>query len=144
MVDDMIFFREVNISELLVSLNKDPKIYCMHMKLYPGICYSHTNNKLVSIPKFTHVENQTKYLKFRRSETQYDWNYPFDFCGSIYRLNSIISIIDLCEEPNKMLKPNTFEFIGNMTIKKKLLTKDQPYSMCFNDPVMTVVTVNKV
>lgn len=50
----------------------------------------------------------------------------------------------MCEEPEKMKKPNSFEYIGNATIKKKLLVREQPYSMCFNRPVMTVVTVNKV
>lgn len=52
--------------------------------------------------------------------------------------------MDLCVEPLKMKKPNSFEYIGNVTIKKNLLTKDAPYSLCLNIPVMTVVTVNKV
>lgn len=73
-----------------------------------------------------------------------DWNYPFDFCGSIYRLESIIDIVDAIEEKVKMLKPNSFEYIGNATIKKKMIAKDQQFCMCMNLPVMTVVTVNKV
>jgi hypothetical protein len=33
------------------------------------------------------------FLKFRRSETELDWNYPFDFCGSIYRLSSVEEVM---------------------------------------------------
>ncbi len=66
-----------------------------------------------------------RYLKYRRSETELDWNYPFDFCGSIYSLESVIKVIDGIDDKQKMLRPNTFEYIGNMTIKKKLLAKDQ-------------------
>ena len=43
-----------------------------------------------------------------------------------------------------MLQPNKFEYIGNVTIKKRLLIMDKPYSVCLNSPVMTVVTINKV
>ena len=52
--------------------------------------------------------------------------------------------MEQCEEPEKMKKPNSFEYIGNVTIKKKLLTREAPYCLCMNLPVMTVVTVNKV
>ena len=48
------------------------------------------------------------------------------------------------DDQSKILKPNSFEYSGNLAIKKKLLTRDQPYSLCLNLPVMTVITVNKV
>ena len=37
-------------------------------------------------PQTTEQQLQLTFLKFRRSESELDWNYPFDFCGSIYRL----------------------------------------------------------
>jgi hypothetical protein len=43
-----------------------------------------------------------------------------------------------------MKKPNSFEYIGNVTIKKFNIDKGMPYSLCLNIPVMTVVTINKV
>ena len=85
-----------------------------------------------------------KYLKFRRSEGEFDWNYPFDFCGSLYTRESMVLVYNAIEDRQKLLKPNTFEYIGNVTIKKKMLAKDKQYCMCFNLPVMTVITVNKV
>ncbi len=67
----------------------------VHLKLSPGIYYSHTNNKIMRIPNFEPIVKQNvplsnlKLLKYRRSETELDWNYPFDFCGSIYRLCNV-------------------------------------------------------
>ena len=84
------------------------------------------------------------FLKFRRSETEFDWNYPFDFCGSIYRLTQVFQVLDKIEPENKILKPNTFEFSGNKAIKFNMLAKSHPYSLCLNWPVTTVITVNKV
>lgn len=48
------------------------------------------------------------------------------------------------EEREKIRKPNTFEFIGNKAIKSKNLAKDFKFCLCLNQPVMTVITVNKV
>lgn len=84
------------------------------------------------------------FLKFRRSETELDWNYPFDFCGSIYRLGSVEEVIAKIEPQTHMLKPNTFEFAGNKAIKFNMLAKTMPYSLCLNWPAVTVITVNKV
>ncbi len=53
MVDDMIFYREVNLSEALFRLVSDDTLYAVHLKLHPGINYSHTNDKIIgAIPKF--------------------------------------------------------------------------------------------
>ena len=84
------------------------------------------------------------FLKFRRSESELDWNYPFDFCGSIYRLSSVRDVVSRIEPQSKIAKPNTFEFEGNKAIKFNMLARNQPYSLCLNWPVMTVITVNKV
>lgn len=73
-----------------------------------------------------------------------DWNYPFDFCGSMYLRDTIVTLFDAIEEKEKILKPNSFEYIGNATIRKKMLAKDKQYCLCLNLPVMTVITVNKI
>lgn len=146
MVDDMIFFREFALPEILFKLYSDHQIYAIHLKLHPGINYSHTNDRIIgSLPKFQVVDSTTlKYLKFRRNETELDWNYPFDFCGSIYFLESIQQVLDGIDQQAKILKPNSFEYIGNLAIKTKMLAKEQQFCMCLNYPVMTVITVNKV
>ncbi len=71
------------------------------------------------MPVFTPLEVETTYLTYDRSESELDWNYPFDFCGSIYLLERVQEVIANIEEKEKIKKPNTFEFIGNKAIKVK-------------------------
>jgi hypothetical protein len=85
-----------------------------------------------------------KFLKYRRSETELDWNYPFDFCGSIYRAEQLEKVIAKITPQDKILKPNTFEFQGNQVIKMNMLAKDFPYCLCLNAASITVLTINKV
>ena len=75
-----------------------------------------------------------------------DWNYPFDFCGSIYRAEHVKQIFQLMKEkyPQKITRPNHFEFFGNKVVKEFDVAKDFPCCLCLNLPCMTVVTVNKV
>jgi hypothetical protein len=57
-----------------------------------------------------------------RSDAELDWNYPFDFCGSIYKKSLVGDIIvPAIADKNKILKPNTFEFAGNLAIKENKL-----------------------
>jgi len=46
-----------------------------------------------SAPQTLEQQLKLTFLKFRRSESELDWNYPFDFCGSIYRLSSVREVI---------------------------------------------------
>ena len=149
MVDDMIFFKELNLLECVSVLQEQQKAYSLHLKLSPSICYSHTNNKLMNQPTFEPILKQNqplsslKFLKYRRSETELDWNYPFDFCGSIYRTNQLNNLITKID-PSKLTKPNLFESAGNVAIRMNMLAKDYPYCLCMNAPHLTVITINKV
>ena len=70
-------------------------VYGAHLKLYPGINYSHTTNKIINqLPKLIPTDETLKYFLYNRSETELDWNYPFDFCGSIYLLDRVIEVIE--------------------------------------------------
>ena len=50
MVDDMIFFREFDLEEVVDVLLNQPDSLAVHLKLYPGITYSHTNDKYLPVP----------------------------------------------------------------------------------------------
>ena len=61
MVDDMIFFNDVNVTEILNNFEtlghqkdqESPFSNCLavHLKLYPGVRYSHTNDRIINLPK---------------------------------------------------------------------------------------------
>ena len=91
MVDDMVFFKDFDIEDSVQALLNSPEALAVHLKLYAGITYSHTNNKLMGIPKLVPAFPESmKWLKFKRENGKMDWNYPFDFCGSIYRLENVL------------------------------------------------------
>lgn len=77
-----------------------------------------------SSPQSLEKQMRMTFLKFRRSESELDWNYPFDFCGSIYRLSSVKEVISKIQPPTKIAKPNTFEFEGNKAIKFNMLARN--------------------
>ena len=56
MVDDMIFFRDLNLHNCMLTLEESQSSYAIHLKLSPNICFSHTNNKLITLPKFEPAE----------------------------------------------------------------------------------------
>ncbi len=147
LVDDMLFFKQVDIPHILNILDTQrDKIYTAHLKLHPGINYSHTTDKMIGrMPTLQPLEGDSgSYFLYDRTESELDWNYPFDFCGSIYLLERVSKVIENIEERDKIRKPNTFEFIGNKAIKAKNLASAQKYCLCLNSPVMSVITVNKV
>ena len=53
-------------------------------------------------------------------------------------------VVQKISPANRIARPNTFEFEGNKEIKFNMLARNQPYSLCLNWPVSTVITVNKV
>jgi len=59
-------------------------------------------------------------------------------------LSEVREVIRLIQPQSKLAKPNFFEYEGNKAIKFNMLARNQPYSLCLNWPVMTVITVNKV
>lgn len=96
------------------------------------------------MPNFQKINGNCNLLVYDRTETELDWNYPFDFCGSIYLLDRVIQVVANIEEKEKIKKPNTFEFVGNKAIKLKNLASKHKFCICLNSPTMTVITVNKV
>ena len=40
----------------MLTLEESHSSFAIHLKLTPNICYSHTNNKLITLPKFEPAE----------------------------------------------------------------------------------------
>ena len=51
MVDDMLFYDHVNVQDIMDQFLKQTNVFSTHLKLYPGIVYSHTNNKMIKMPE---------------------------------------------------------------------------------------------
>ena len=90
MVDDMLFYNYVDIKALMDKFEGQTNCFSLHLKLSPSIQYSHTSDKFIKLPddflKIPLSEEDGHFiLKYKREQTHLDWNYPFDFCGSLYQ-----------------------------------------------------------
>jgi len=75
LVDDMLFYRDVNILEAFSILDSDSKILGYEVVLHPGITYCHPANSEMTAP-FLMENVGIESKKFLRSFGTHDWNYP--------------------------------------------------------------------
>lgn len=78
------------------------------MKLHPSVCWSHPASQacpppppsqLMHVNMHAHANVDSQLLKpepgvlmFDRSFGTYDWNYPWDMCGSVYRRRDVATM----------------------------------------------------
>ena len=67
MVDDMLFFDNFNLREILETLDNSANSFAFHLKLSPNIRYSHTNDKAISVPSSFMIYGE--HFKYKREDT---------------------------------------------------------------------------
>jgi glycosyltransferase involved in cell wall biosynthesis len=93
-------------------VDKKCRNFGCHLKLHPGIIYSHPSSKICWQPLLTEPWSESQYLfaqrsskyaqpflQFELSQGRLDWSYPIDFCGGTYRLKDIRIILQQLIEP---------------------------------------------
>jgi hypothetical protein len=100
-------------------------------------------------------------LTFCYAEGSKDWSYPFDLCGSMYRLKDIIKLIESiilydsmklqpdshpeCKtETNLPKDPNCLELLGNKLFLSDSYFSKYKFGACCARPSAVIITVNKV
>ena len=150
-VDDALWFADFNAAAAVRLLQSDDRIYAVHAKLCPRIEYAHPNNKFMRLPPLRtgNFGDDSNLLIFEREKGEYDWNYPWELSASFYRLDSV-------EEAVKSIRaefgscsvdhPNHLEGYGVRLLKQQKLASanDRLYCACPADPVVAVVTINRV
>jgi hypothetical protein len=136
--------------------------FAVHLKLHPGIRFSHPSSKTCFPPSY--VESVTgsdnsysiNLIRYELTLASSDWRYPFDLCGSIYRLSDVRSLFTTSEtnatrkvEDGHLVlpfsNPNDLEVFGN-----ELFWNDanfsSKYRYCLTSArhVLSVVTINRV
>jgi hypothetical protein len=133
----------------------ESSVFALHLKLHPGIRYSHSSGKVCFPPIFQDITSSTyKYsinlLKYDLSFAESDWRYPFDLCGSVYRMEDLHSILVLTNsdksESLPFTNPNNLEVYGNKQFWESSLKLSTRYKqiLCSSHPVLSVVTINQV
>lgn len=96
---------------------------------------------------------KVKYLSYNLSVSNSDWDYPFDLCASIYRIEDVESIINIIDDKSikdreiwDLSGPNKFEYLGNLVMKTIFSNvTGKQYEKCLFpvNHVAVVVTINR-
>jgi hypothetical protein len=168
-VDDLLFFDDVDLCLCARALDATPTAFALHLKLNPGIVYSHSANKYCAPPVCKPLMLTTRdevvaadttgdvewlvdsqlFSVFDYAGSKVEWRYPFDLCGSLYRLSDMHTLLALFEEfsmTNTNSNPNRFESLGNSVFWKERARSWSHFSrgICLTRSILSVVTVNQV
>ncbi len=140
LVDDALFVRDFEISDLIDELDKNPDALGFSLRLGRNTTHCYTRNVEQRLPAFSTSSNGA--LKFKWTEGDLDFGYPLEVSSSLYRLGEIFALANLVPFSN----PNEME--GNIAAHAKNLTNKQPFLFCpnrslaFCNPVNVVQTIS--
>jgi hypothetical protein len=135
--------------------------FSVHLKLHPGIRFSHSSSKTCFPPSclesvsVSYDSCSIGILKYELSLASSDWRYPFDLCGSIYRLSDVITMLVTSntksttpkDEDVRLLfsNPNNLEVFGNELFwRNDSFSSKYRYCLTSAHHLLSVVTVNRV
>ena len=105
-VDDIYFFADFDLRAVVSFLRSDSRRFAFHLKLHPNVSYCHPADAEAVRPNLRSVEVSFDYMselyscivmEFDRSEGTFDWCYPWDLCGSVYRRRDVIRMVKALE-----------------------------------------------
>ena len=160
-VDDVLFFRHVELSTVLCTLRHEPNIYAFHSKLHPNISYCHPATQSSAAPRTFQRVRGTQLLIYdrRTSGCTMDWNYPWDLCCSLYRSMDVVQMLAAMKDQDGtgggngdgkgLTHPNLLEVEGarllsSSSTESTRLLHGATQCCCFDFCSMVVVTINRV
>jgi len=147
-VDDVLFYNRASILDGLHVLDSDPSVFGFFLKLSPGISFCHTANAEMRTPQKFLSTTSPEILKWEMNEklVSHDWNYPFDFCGTIYRKPDVVKMLSCIENlvgKDGYSHPNKFEASGNRASVLNCFA-NSTFGICPSKPTLSVITINRV
>ena len=110
-VDDALFCDRVPLGPALAALREHALLSCVHLKLSPGLSFSHPANAVQQQPRLETLGDEL--AAFRGGDGSHDWNYPFELCGTLYRAPLVRAVLALLAEGGAAAHPNRLEVAGN-------------------------------
>lgn len=146
-VDDVIFYDYVDFESIMDCMDKHTDILSCILKLSPEITFCQPSNKYSKTPK-QFIDINEHILKYDRTETTEDWNYPFELSSAVMRKKDVISYITTITKKfgkQALSHPNKFEIAGSrVTSHQSNSVSKLPYCLCMKKQVMSIITVNIV
>lgn len=103
-VDDVLFYRPFSLHECITSMEMCPEVLSANLLLGKNTVYCYPQNASQEIPLLEPIPKSTM-LRFRWDNAEYDFGYPLEISGSLYRASTIISLLQNIAFDN----PNTLE-----------------------------------
>lgn len=143
-VDDAVFIRPLDIDVALAALREDSRVAVFHIKLARGMNFCHPAGRNMKPPpdETFHTMECGSVWSFPLGLGTYDWSYPWDLCGSLYRVDDAKRMLYELT-PAERGHPNLLEMNGAKRVSTFFGFSRR--AACYQGPqVMAVVTVNRV
>ncbi len=103
LVDDALFYRPFAIHPCIAALSEHPDALSVNFLLGANTTYCYPQNAAQPIPPLEPVPN-TPFVKFRWQDASYDFGYPLEISGSLYRTATILELISQLpfDHPNRL------------------------------------------
>ncbi|NCC84158.1 MAG: glycosyltransferase [Clostridia bacterium] len=102
LVDDVIFHRPFTLAECITALESQPEALSVSLLLGTNTVYCHTQDVPQPAPDMEMATG--RFLRFRWQNAAYDFGYPLEVSGSLYRASHILALLhDIpFENPNRL------------------------------------------
>ena len=102
-VDDILFYNHIELSEPIRALKSSSDIFAFHTKLHPNVSYCHPADQDSIVPRTFQRIVGTSVLVYDRTHSgcTMDWNYPWDLCCTMYRLEDVRRVLLALKEEGK-------------------------------------------
>jgi glycosyltransferase involved in cell wall biosynthesis len=136
LVDDNLFVRDFLFADAVNALagNRDALGFSLRLGANTAYCYAHDIDQ--NVPAFRQADDEI--MKYDWTDAEYDFAYPLELSGSIYRTVEIIQLL----RQVKFSNPNTLE--GAMAANAHLYRQARSSLLCFEQSVTFCAPVNMV
>ena len=108
LVDDALFVRDFRLDLPLHLLQQHPHLACFQLKMGAHVWFSHPASAIARAPTLhgvgrahpgasTWARWDDAAMAFALRQGSYDWNYPWDLCGSVYRAGGVVALLTALE-----------------------------------------------
>lgn len=136
--DDVLWYNDFSLNIAEACLNNNPECFGYSYRLHENIKYCHPANQWNIIPPLRYSSGGYMY---NTTNGSIDWAYPFEIGATVYRQTQIAHLIGHLQKflgSNSISNPNRLE--ANMST----IVGQFKVNACYNKPVCSVITVNRV
>lgn len=127
MVDDNIFIRDFNLSDITGALSKEQDAIGFSLRLGENITHHYPTSSAQEQPSF--MAGNEKMLNYDWTIAKGYFSYPLEISSSVYRVKDILGLLNDLDYKN----PNTLE--SELAKNRNRYVSDKKYLLCYSNSV---------